>query len=85
MRVRRALAIAIATPVLLATIGMNGASAASPPRPSADGSTARSEPTPDSRRHETPDRKRGNIKMETEDEMEGGLIGNIAGELLGRS
>ncbi|MFD7336295.1 hypothetical protein ACFV98_09845 [Streptomyces violascens] len=85
MRVRRALTIAIATPVLLAAIGMNGASAASPPKPSADGSTVRSEPTADKGRHETSDRKHGRIKMDPEEEMEGGLIGNIAGELLGRS
>jgi hypothetical protein len=85
VRVRRALAIALATPVLLATIGMNGASAATPPRPPADGSTVRSDPAPGSKQHETSDRKHGRIKMDTEEEMEAGLIGNIAGELLGRA
>jgi hypothetical protein len=85
VRVRRALAIAIATPVLLAAIGMNAASATTPPRPTADGSTVRSDPAPDSRQHETSDRKHGRIKESADEEMDGGLIGNIAGELLGRA
>ncbi len=37
MRVRRALAIAITTPVLLATVGMTGASAAGGPEPTTGG------------------------------------------------
>ncbi|GAA2453152.1 hypothetical protein GCM10010388_48720 [Streptomyces mauvecolor] len=85
MRVRRALVIAIATPVLLATIGMNAASAATPPRPTADGSTVRSDPAPGSGHRETSDRKHGRIGESSDDEMDGGLIGTIAGELLGRS
>jgi hypothetical protein len=44
MRARRALAIAITTPFLLATIGMTGASAAAPQKSTAEGPIARPEP-----------------------------------------
>lgn len=84
MRVRRALAIVLATPVLLATIGMNGASAAPPQRDTTGGSTTRLEPIPGSGHRDASDRKHGRVKMSPDDEMDGGVLGNIAGELLGR-
>ncbi|MGW1165392.1 hypothetical protein [Streptomyces sp. NPDC002550] len=95
MRARRALAIAITTPILLAAIGMSGASAATRPGPVADrpGPTAdRSAPAADlpapaaDSRHSRPSRHAEAQRKAAEDEMdpEEGLIGGLAGELLGR-
>ncbi|AOR33563.1 hypothetical protein BFF78_23075 [Streptomyces fodineus] len=81
MRVRSALAIAIATPVLLATIGMTGASAAtrpSPQKPTPEESFVRPQPIApgtDGRARKTTDE---------DAEPEEGLLGTLAGELVER-
>ncbi|MGJ5755312.1 hypothetical protein FB563_3534 [Streptomyces puniciscabiei] len=78
MRVRRALAIVIATPVLLATIGVTGASASPRPQPAGDGPSARHHHAADSRgaaAAQSPD----------EAEQEEGLLGTLTGEILGRT
>ncbi|MGW7524720.1 hypothetical protein [Streptomyces sp. NPDC054783] len=94
MRARRALAIAISTPILLAAVGMSGASAATRPGPTADRTAPtadRTAPTADlpapaaDSKHSRPSRH-AQAQKAAEDEMEPeeGLIGGIAGELLGR-
>jgi hypothetical protein len=81
MRLRRALAVAIATPVLLATIGMTGASAATrptPQKPTPEESFVRPQPIAPG----TDSRPR---KSTAEDEEpEEGLLGTLAGELTDR-
>ncbi|MER5547065.1 hypothetical protein ACWDBD_04835 [Streptomyces sp. NPDC001118] len=93
MRVRRALAIVIATPVLLAAIGMTGASAATPQKPTTERSIARPEPAGGSRDGEgkTADSAHGADhahgapkKAAEQEEPEEGLLGTIAGELFDR-
>ncbi|AKJ12630.1 hypothetical protein ABB07_22145 [Streptomyces incarnatus] len=77
MRVRRALAIVIATPVLLATIGVTGASAAPPPQPTSDG--------PSARHHHAADSRGGTAaKSPDQAEPEEGILGTLTGEILGR-
>lgn len=76
MRARRALAIAIATPVLLATMGMIGTSAAPPKESSIEGSIAQSKPKP------TADRVDGDGKQPTDDEQDEGLLSDFTRQLL---
>ncbi|MFI6012342.1 hypothetical protein ACIBAG_26600 [Streptomyces sp. NPDC051243] len=78
MRARRALAIAITTPVLLAAIGTTGASAATPQKSAADDPIARTEPTNVG--------MRGQAGASEEDEMrpEEGLVYRFASQLVGR-
>lgn len=78
MRARRALAIAITTPVLLATIGMTGASAATPQQSAVDGPAVKTAPAT------------GGMSGEAgefgEDELrpEEGLVYRFANQLVGR-
>ncbi|MER6073771.1 hypothetical protein ACFYZB_07240 [Streptomyces sp. NPDC001852] len=84
MRVRRVLAVAIAAPVLLATIGMTGAAAAvakptpgiDKPIPTMGESATQSEPHAD--------KKAGESRESADDEAEEGLLNTIAGELFDR-
>ncbi|MQY38213.1 hypothetical protein SRB17_62230 [Streptomyces sp. RB17] len=87
MRARRALAIAISTPILLAAVGMSGASAATRPGPTADRTAPTADlpaPAADSE-HSRPSRH-AQAQKAAEDAMEPdeGLITGLAGELLGR-
>ncbi|WP_143658595.1 hypothetical protein [Streptomyces sp. IMTB 2501] len=82
------MAIAIATPVLLAAIGMTGASAATSQKPTTGGSIAHPDPTAGSKGAEAkrPDRPHGVAKpaANEEAEPEEGLLGTITGELFDR-
>jgi hypothetical protein len=78
MRARRALAIAITTPVLLATIGMTGASAATPQQSAVDGPAVKTAPATDG--------MSGEAGEFGEDELrpEEGLVYRFANQLVGR-
>jgi hypothetical protein len=80
MRARRALAILIATPVLLATVGMADASAVAMQKSTPEGSSARPKPTAED------ESRNGEVKRSTDEEMEPeeGLLGTVGGELLDR-
>lgn len=77
MRARRALAIAITTPFLLATISMTGASAATEPYPTVAGPITRPEPVAP--------RAGGETDEFSDDEMrpEEGVVTRVADQLLG--
>ncbi|GHI05049.1 hypothetical protein Scel_33700 [Streptomyces cellostaticus] len=77
MRARRVLAIVIATPVLLATIGMTGASAATWQKPP----IGKPAPQPGPPAADSTDGKADRI---ADDEPEEGLLNTLAGELLNR-
>lgn len=76
MSARRALVIAVTTPVLLATIGMTGASAAPPKEPTAEGAIVQSKPHPGA------DRADGDSKHATEEEADEGLLTDFTSRLL---
>ena len=78
MHVRRALTIAIATPVLLVAVGMAGASAATQRQSTNPQPIAQSEPT-GSKVHRDAGKPAGD-EMEPEEE---GLLDTIAGQLRG--
>ncbi|MGW2417737.1 hypothetical protein ACWC0C_00520 [Streptomyces sp. NPDC001709] len=94
MRARRALTIAIATPLLLATVGMAGASAATlptPQKPKPEESVTWSKPeapSTDSQASSTHshDKKPAGdeAKKSSDDEAEEGLLGTLTGELAER-
>ncbi|MEU8027945.1 hypothetical protein [Streptomyces sp. NPDC049099] len=79
MFARRALAIAIATPVLLATIGMTGAAASTPEKSAHAQQIARPKPV-----HGRTHGEAAGKNAEEEEEEEGGILGTITGELAGR-
>ncbi|MER6024434.1 hypothetical protein [Streptomyces sp. NPDC001851] len=78
MFARRVLAIALATPVLLATIGMTGAAASTPEKATLAQSAARPEPAHGHRHGEAA------APNAEEEEEEGGILGTLTGELAGR-
>ncbi|WP_128434194.1 hypothetical protein [Streptomyces cyaneus] len=77
MRARRALAIAITTPFLLATIGMTGASAATEPNPTVEGPITRPDPTAARTGGETDE------FSDDETRPEDGVVTRVADQLLG--
>ena len=80
MRARRVFAILIATPVLLAAIGVAGGSAVAMQKPASEGSSARPKPTAEA------ESRHGEVKRsaDEEPEPEEGLLGTVGGELLDR-
>lgn len=88
MRARRALAIAIATPVLFAAVGMTGASATAWHKPRTEGAVGHPFPGGDGKRGEgqKAESAHGGAKRsaDAEEEPEEGLLGTIAGELFDR-
>ena len=80
MRARRVFAILIATPVLLAAIGVAGGSAVAMQKPASERSSARPKPTAEA------ESRHGEAKrsVDEESEPEEGLLGTVGGELLDR-
>ncbi|MEU1406017.1 hypothetical protein ABZ471_27290 [Streptomyces sp. NPDC005728] len=78
MRARRVLAIAIATPVLLATIGMTGASAATLRKPTPDVPVMQPEPNADGASRDN--EEFGDDEMRPEE----GFVNTFAGDLMER-
>ncbi|MEU2713799.1 hypothetical protein [Streptomyces sp. NPDC007205] len=78
MFARRALAIAVATPVLLATIGMTGAAAATSKKSTLAQSVARPEPAHGRTHGEAA------AKNAEEEEEDDGILTTLTGELAGR-
>ncbi|MGW3204673.1 hypothetical protein [Streptomyces sp. NPDC001135] len=81
MFARRALAITIATPVLLATIGMTGAAASTPTPPEAPAFAQTADRPEPAHGHKHDEAARRNAE---EDEEEGGILGTLTRELAGR-
>ncbi|MEU8971904.1 hypothetical protein AB0D11_21970 [Streptomyces monashensis] len=83
MHVRRILALAVATPVLLATLGVTAAAARPGPtagdQPAASDIWSRPDPNRSHPGHD-PKQKSTDDDMDAED----GLVGGLAGGLLGR-
>ncbi|MEV5873534.1 hypothetical protein AB0L75_04730 [Streptomyces sp. NPDC052101] len=81
MRVRRALVIAITTPVLLAAVGMTAASAATPRKSTIERPIPEPEPKAKSKAaaHRGHDAAEKSADDDAEDE---GLLGNFARQLL---
>lgn len=82
MRARRVFAILIATPVLLAAIGVAGGSAVAVQKPASEGSSVRPKPTSEAESESRHGEAKRSADEETEPEE--GLLGAVGGELLGR-